>query len=100
MNKIFREWQDCDKIKIFEFRVVDRRNGSEDWVTFDIDIVDEFFVAQHEPLSQEQRDSEFIAAVKTAIDPGFSLDENLQELYTDCVDSLSESEFYTIAEEQ
>jgi hypothetical protein len=99
MNKIIREWRDCCKIKIFEFRVIDRRDNSEDWVTFDIDIVEGSFVAQHEPLNKEQRDSEFVAAVRVAIDPDFSLDENLVELYNACVDALSNSEFYSMTEE-
>lgn len=98
MNKIFKEWQDCDKIKIFEFRVIDKRDGSEDWVTFDIFIVDNEFIAQHEPLNQKQRDSKFISSIKTTIDPDFSLDENLQELYSACETALSESEFYSIVE--
>lgn len=99
MNKILREWQECSKIKVFEFRVIDRRDNSEDWVIFDIDIVDGSFVAQHEALNQEQQDSEFIASVKMAIDPGFSLDENLVELYDACVEALSNSEFYSMTEE-
>ncbi len=98
MKKLLREWQDCDKIKIFEFRVIDKRDGSEDWVTFDVDIIDGIFVARHEPLNQEERDSKFISSIKTTIDPDFSLDENLQELYSACVEALAESEFYSIAE--
>lgn len=100
MNKIIKEWQDCGLIKVFEFRVIDKRDGSEDWIIFCVDIIDGLFVAQHEPLNQEQRDSEFIAAVKRVIDPDFSLDENLQELYADCEVALAESEFFAIAEEQ
>ena len=100
MQRIIKEWQDCDKIKVFEFRVIDRRDGSEDWVTFDIDIIDGVFVAQHEPLNQKQRDSKFIASIKTTIDPDFSLDENLQELYSVCETALLESEFYSMTEGQ
>jgi hypothetical protein len=99
MNKLLKEWQECDKIKIFEFRVIDRRDNSEDWVTFDIDIVEGSFVAQHEPLNKEQRDSEFIASIKLPINPDFSLDENLVELYDACVEALSNSEFYSMTEE-
>lgn len=99
MNKIIKEWEDCDKIKIFEFRVIDRRDNSEDWVTFNIDIVDDNFVARHEPLNATQVASKFIASVKLPIDSDFSLDENLVELYGACVEALAESEFYTLAEE-
>ena len=100
MQRIFKEWQDCDKIKVFEFRVIDKRDGSEGWATFDIDIIDGIFVARHEPLNQEERDSKFIASVKTTIDPDFSLDENLVELYSACETALAESEFYSMTEEE
>ena len=99
MQEILKEWQDCEKIKIFEVRVIDKCDGSEDWVVFDVGIIDRVFVAQHEPLNQGQRDSKFIASVKTTIDPDFSLDENLQELYSACVEALAESEFYSMVEE-
>jgi hypothetical protein len=99
MNKIIKEWKNCGKIKVFEFRVIDRRDNSENWLTFDIDIVEGNFVAQHDALNKEQRDSEYIASVKSPIDPDFSLDENLVELYGACVEALAESEFYEMTEE-
>ena len=99
MEKIIREWQDCDKIKIFEIPVTNKRNYSKDYVTFNIEIIGGQFVAQHEPLNQAQRESKFIASVKVAIDPDFSLDENLQELYNACKTALSESEFYELIKE-
>ena len=99
MGKLLREWQDCDKIKIFEFRVIDKRDNSVDWLTFDIYIVGDFFIAQHGPLNQEQRDSKFISSIKTIIDPDFSLDENLSELYDACVDAIAQSDWYREVEE-
>jgi hypothetical protein len=99
MINLLKEWLDCDKIKVFEIPVTDKRDGSRDYLTFDLDIVDGNFVAQHEALNKEQRDSDFIASVKIAIDPDFSLDENLQELYSACVEALAESEFYEMTGE-
>ena len=99
MKRIIREWEACNKIKIFEFKVRDKQDNSESWVIFDLDIVEGVFVAQHEPLNRAQRDSKFIATVKLIIDPDFSLDENLQELYNECETALSESEFYELVEE-
>lgn len=99
MNKLLKEWEDCEKIKVFEFRVIDKRDNSEGWVIFDVGIVAGNFVAQHEALNQKQQNSEFIASVKMAIDTDFSLDENLVELYNACVEALSNSEFYSMAEE-
>jgi hypothetical protein len=99
MINLLKEWLDCDRIKVFEVAVTDRRDGSRDYLTFDIDIVDNQFVAQHEPLNKEQRDSEFVAAVKIAVDPDFSLDENLQELYDLCIDAINSSEFFTLRDD-
>ena len=94
MKNILKDWQACTKIKIFEFRVLDKRTNTPDWITFHIDIVDTKLRAQHEALTQAQIDSNKIACTSIDIDPDFSLDENLQELYSACSDAIYNSEFY------
>ena len=94
MKNILKEWEDCTLEKIFEFEVIDKRNNFRDWITFHIEIVDNRFVAQHEALTQAQLDSNKIACTRIDIDTDFSLDENLQELYSACSDAIYNSEFY------
>ena len=99
-EKIVEEWAACDKIKIFEFAVIDKRTGEKSHVTFDIDIKDGLFVAQHEPLNDAQAKSGFIASVRCEIDPDFTLDENLLNLFDACQNAIAESEFFAEADDE
>jgi hypothetical protein len=56
-------------------------------------------VAQHESLSTEQEQSDKIAFVSIDIDPDFSIDENLQELYSECNTAIIDSEFFDFPSE-
>lgn len=94
MNRILKDWNNCTSNKIFDFRVLDKRTNSTEWITFDISTVDNMFVAQHEALSQAQIDSDKIASTSIEINPDFSLDENLQELHSACADAINDSDFY------
>lgn len=98
MKQIIEEWESCDKIKVFEFGVTDKRTGEREWVTFDIELDAEKnqFKAYHEALNQVEADSEYIACKVCDIDPDFSLDENLQDLYSTCEDAINQSEFFKI----
>jgi len=99
INSLHEAWENCDKIKIFEFPVIDKRTGGKEYVTFDISIVGDQFVAQHEALSLEQEQSNMIASVWIDIDYDFSLDENLQALHEACTYAIMDSTFFELAEE-
>lgn len=94
-----KEWDAVTKIKIFEEKVIDKRTGEEDWIIFDISIQGRSFVAQHIGLTAKQEKSKFVATTKIVIDPDFSLDENLQELYSACIDAIIYSDFYELPNE-
>ena len=94
LKDIKKEWEACTKIKIFEFKVLDKRTNSLEWLTFDIDIVGRSFIAKHVALTKKQEKSKLVATTKLVIDSSFSLDENLHELHSACVDAITDSEFY------
>lgn len=98
MKNIIKEWENCNRIRVFEFEVFNRVTREKEWVMFDIELDAETgqFKASHEALNQAEKDSEYIAYVVTDIDPDFSLDENLQELYDACTDAIERSEFFKL----
>ena len=98
MNNLINEWDAVTKIKVFEIPVIDKRTKEKDYIVFDIDIEDGKFIALHESLTTEQENSDKISFVSIDIDTDFSLDENLQELYSACIDAICESEFFTLAD--
>ena len=85
-------------MKIFEIPVIDKRTNEQEYIIFDIFVNNSFLVAQHESLTNRQAKSKKIAHCKIKIDPGFSIDENLQELYSECINAICESDFFELSE--
>lgn len=96
MKELLAQWDSVPFIKVFEIAVIDNRNGENDWVVFDISIDDGLFIAQHIAMNEEQEASELIAETSIEIDDSFDLDENLQELYLACLETVMESDYFTL----
>ena len=100
MKTILKAWLECDKIKCFEIPVTDKRTGESDYVLFDIQLNEsgKCFEASHISLNESEEKSDKIAYCITDIDPDFSLDENLAELYDECQTAILESEWFELNE--
>lgn len=98
-HKTIREqFESMNTLPLFEIAVTDLRTQEDEYIIFDISIQDNKFIAQHIALNQEQEDSNKIAFCSVDIDTYFSLDENLQELYDECIQSIIDSTFYELSE--
>lgn len=95
-----KQWNNVTKIKCFEIPVTDKRTNESDYIIFDITTDGKTFRAKHIGLTKEQEKSRKVAFVSTDIDLDFSIDENLQELYSACIDAIIESDFFEISEEE
>lgn len=84
--------------RIFEEKVVVKATGEIDYIIFDIEIVGDEFRAYHESLNEAEKESEKIAFCSVEIDPDFSLDKNLTELYAECQQAILDSEFFEYSE--
>lgn len=99
-HKTIREqFETMDKIPIFEIPVTDIRTQDDEFLIFDISIQDGKFIARHVPLNKKEELSDKIAFCSVNIDMFFSLDENLQELYSERIESIIDSTFYELREE-
>lgn len=96
LDEIAEAWESCTLEKMFEIPVTNKLTGEENYIVFDITLEDDQFIARHEPLNRAQIESKFIPCIERDIDPDFSLDENLQELYSDCETAIIDSEFFTL----
>jgi hypothetical protein len=96
-NKIKAEFDSLQLDRIFELPVINK-TGEIDYIIFNIEIVGNEFRAYHEPLTTEQEASEKIAFCSIEIDPDFSLDEHLTELYGECQQAILESDFFELGE--
>lgn len=95
INTIKQEWDACEKIKVFEIDVVDKRTGDNGYVLFDIELRGRTFYATHEALTTKEEKSKKIAFEKVVVDPFYSLDFSLGCLYDECFCAISESDFYS-----
>lgn len=85
--------------RIFEIQVIIKSTGEIDYIIFDVKIVGNEFRAYHGPLTTEQINSEKVAFCSIEIDPDFSLDENLTELFSECQQAIIDSEFFELGDE-
>ena len=98
MKRIKKQFSEMDLMPIFEIEVRDNKTNEIDYVIFNIEIVGDEFRAYHVPFTTEQENSDKIAYESVEIDPYFSLDENLQELFAECNQAICESEFFMLCE--
>jgi len=95
---IEEQWNEVKLFHIFEIAVIDKRNDEPDFIIFNIEIIGDTFKAEHIPLTQIEEDSEYVAFKSINIDTEFSLDRSLEKLYQKCIQSISDSDFYTLAD--
>ena len=96
-NKTIREqFESLTTLPLFEIPVTDTRTQDDEYIIFNISIQNNKFIAEHVALNQEQEDSNKIAFCSVNIDSFLTLDENLQELYDECINSILDSSFYEL----
>ena len=94
------EFNEIKAAKIFEIPVIRKDNGEKDYIIFDIAIDDEFMVANHEPLTHEQVESNKIPFEKVEIDLCFGISCHLEDLYSECINAILESDFFELINEE
>lgn len=98
MTALQKEFDAIDKIKCFEIPVFDHRTHELEHIVFDIFLTQRSMVAQCEPTTRKELKSKKIAHCKVRIDKDFSLDANLQELYSACIDKIIASDFFELTD--
>jgi len=98
MGKFINEWRRIDKKPCFEIEVKDKYNDIEH-ILFDIYIEKDIvmgltFVAQHINLSEDQ---EQVDLISMEIDTDLSIDENLEDLYVECADAITDGDLFELS---
>jgi len=96
VKNLISEFNNIDKLRMFEIEVLNNETQETDYIIFDIQIVKNTLVAQHESLTKKQEKSKKIAYVSLVLDNCFTLDENLSNLYDECCLAILNSEFFTL----
>lgn len=95
---ISEQFESLTTLPLFEIEVIDKKTKEQEYIIFNISIQNNKFRAEHIALNQEQEDSEKIAFCSVNIDSFLTLDENLQELYFECMEVIIQSDFYELSE--
>jgi hypothetical protein len=98
MKTIQEQFEEITLMRLFEIQVIDKRTNEIEYIIFEIEINGNLLKATHEGLTQEQRESNKIAFVSVEIDECFSLDEHLENLYSECINAIMNSEFFELTE--
>lgn len=96
MRTLAQQFDELTLMKIFEVPVFDKRSNENTYIIFDISIDDNKFIAQHEAINKDELHSTKIAFCSIEIDEDFSLDANLQELYSECIQKIIDSEYFEL----
>ena len=97
VKNLVSEFNNSHLLKMFEIEVIDNRTNETEYIIFNISIEKNTLYATHEALTTKQEKSKKIAFVKVVLDNCFSLDENLQSLYDECITAILDSEFFTLS---
>jgi hypothetical protein len=95
---ISEQFESLNTLPMFEIETIDKRTKEQEYIIFDISIQDNKFRAEHIALNEAQQQSNKIAFCSVNVDSFLTLDENLQELYDECINSILESSFYELSE--
>lgn len=95
MQELKEEFKNMKKLPLFEIEVINKEQET-DYLVFDISIEDDTLKATHAALTKEDEDSPKIAFKSVDLDDCFSLDEHLQDLYSECTEAICNSDFFTL----
>ena len=97
LQEFKQQWDDQIFIPVMEIDAFDCRTGEDCHLLFNLRIEGDEIVATHPALNEEQETSEKVATTKVKIDLEFSLDENLQEVYNECLRQICLGSYYLVA---
>jgi hypothetical protein len=98
MKTISEQFESLTTLPMFEIETIDKRTKEIEYIIFNISIQNNKFIAQHVALNEAQQQSNKIPFCSVNIDSFLTLDENLQDLYDECINSILESTFYELSE--
>lgn len=96
LKTLKENFNNITNLHIFEIEVINKKTQENEYIIFDIELQKNTLFASHESLNSKQEKSKKISFVKVVLNDCFSLDENLQELYEECINAILESEFFEL----
>ena len=80
----------------FEIEVTDS-NGEQDFILCEVYCKGNSLIAERVAVSTKEERSKFVSFDKVAIDDAFTLDEHLQELHGEVLNSVSDGDLFDLS---
>ena len=98
MKTLIEQFNEIQKIKIFEIEVKNIISEENEFLTFEIYIDDKNLYCHSLPMTEAEEKSDKIKIISIELDENFDIDEHLQELYSNCIEEILNSDFYDITD--
>ena len=98
MKTLIQQFNEIKKIKIFEIQVKNLLTEENEFLTFEIYIDDKNLYCHSVPMTEAEEKSEKIKIISVELDDNFNIDAHLEELYSNCIEEIINSDFYDITD--
>ncbi len=98
MKSVAEQFENMNKIPLFEIEVYNWVEGKQDYLIFDIELKDNYFEVTYPATTTEEEQSEYIPHFHVDIDEDFNLDHHLELMYETAIEIIINSEFYNLAD--
>ena len=95
-KQLQQELNDSGSLPYFEIAVT--QDGEPEWVGCEVFFKGNSLVAQRDAVSTKEENSKYIASDRIVVDSCLTLDEHLQELHEEVLNSIVEGDLYTLAD--
>ena len=95
-KQLQQELEGSSAMSYFEIAVT--REGEPCWIDCEVFFKGNSLVAQRVGVSTKEEDSKYIAQNSVVVDSALTLDEHLQDLHEEVLNSIIEGDLYTLAQ--
>ena len=96
MKTLIQQFNDIQKIRFFEIEVKNLITEENEFLTFEIYIDDKNLYCHSEPMTEAEEKSDKIKIILVELDDHFDIDAHLQDLYSNCIEEIINSDFYEL----
>jgi hypothetical protein len=95
-KQLQQELEFSSAMPYFEISVT--RDGEPDWIECRVFFKGNSLVAQREAVSSKEENSKYLASDRIVVNSALTLDEHLQELHEEVINSIVGGNLYTLAQ--
>ena len=96
MKTLIQQFNEIEKFRIFEIQVKNLLTEENEFLTFEIYIDEINLYCHSEPMTEAEEKSDKIKIISVELDDTFDIDEHLQDLYSNCIEEIINSDFYEL----